>query len=81
MEVKFVELKQRHVEAFTAETPDPEKTKAIQYFGDVVRAAVKAGWLESPKIDNVDEMAPKEVKNLALAVLAEFARVMGISPS
>jgi len=81
MEIKFVELKQRHIEAFTIELPDAEKTKIAVYYGAIVRAAVKAGWLVEPKIDSVDEMVPGEVRKLAEAILHEYTSVMDISPS
>lgn len=81
MEIKFIELKQRHVEAFASELPDVTKVTAPVYFGGVVRAAVKAGWLEVPKIESVEEMKPGEVRKLAEAIMQEYSRVEEINPS
>lgn len=81
MEIKFIELKQRHVEAFDKERPEFDINRPTIYFGGVVRAAVKAGWLELPKIENVEEMKPGEARKLAEAILQEYSRVEEIDPS
>jgi hypothetical protein len=81
MDVKFIELKQRHVEAFAIELPDADKTRLVVYHGAVVRSAVKAGWILEPKIENVDDLNPGDVRKLAEAIIKEYARVMDIPPS
>lgn len=81
MEVKFVELKQKHVEAFEADLPEAKTCKGSQYNGLVVKAAVKAGWLIEPKVDDVGEMAPGTVMFLAQEIVQEYARVIALPPS
>lgn len=78
----FIELKQKHVEAFSKELPDTKTTTVVVYSGAVVRAAAKAGWFATPiDPDSVDDMKPSEVKTLAEAVIKAYAESMGVSPS
>lgn len=81
MEIKFVELKQRHIEAFHAELPDISKVTGPAYNSAVVRSALKAGWLVEPVIEDVGEMDPGDCLELARAIVQEEMRVMRISPS
>jgi hypothetical protein len=79
MEIKFIELKQRHVEAWTKELPDTKTTSVIVYNGAMVRAAFKAGWFtEMHDPLEVDDMPPGEVSKLASEIAAEFSRVMEV---
>jgi hypothetical protein len=82
MEVKFVELKQRHIEAFVDGMPDADKTKQAAYIGAAVRSAIKAGWIETPvlKADDVAEMKPRDVSGLFKQVMAQYAEAMAVDP-
>ena len=82
MEYKFVELKQKHIEAFSKDLPPAEKTTMAVYNGALVRASIKAGWFDgwNVKPEFVDDMKPSEVKKLADLILKEHNRVMEISP-
>jgi hypothetical protein len=86
MEIKFIDLKQRHLEAFVKEMPigqDTNNTPVVVYMGLVVRAACKAGWYLEPvfKAEEVDEMSPEDVRNLSAAAMNKYAAAMGIPPS
>jgi hypothetical protein len=81
MEIKFVELKQRHIEAFHVDLPDITKVSGPSYSSAVIRSALKAGWLIEPKIEDVGEMDPGDCLELARAIVQEEMRVMRISPS
>jgi hypothetical protein len=81
MEIKFVELTQDHVEKFLATAPDDAAKKDAKFCGDTVRAAVKAGWFEVPKIEDVGKLPPSDVLKLTDAIVTEYARIMGASPS
>lgn len=81
MTVEFIELKQRHIEAWVKELPEAKDTKVPVYNGAVVRAAAKAGWfVEKMKPEEIDEMSPAKVKDYAFAIMQEYARVMDVSP-
>lgn len=77
----FVELTQKHIEDWTNALPDADKTKALVYQGDMVRAAAKAGWFKEPiNPDDVSGMKPARVKELAMAIGKAFNEAMEISP-
>jgi hypothetical protein len=79
--MEFIELKQRHIEAFSKDIPKAGDTPIPVYNGAVLRAAIKAGWfVEKMKPEEVDDMPPAKVGELALAVIREYAKVMEISP-
>jgi hypothetical protein len=86
MEIKLAELKQRHIEAFTLEAPRGEGAKDMPvalYQGNVVRAAVKAGWFIIPALapEGVGELDHSEVVELFEAAMKRYSEVMGVPPS
>jgi hypothetical protein len=86
MEIKLIDLKQRHLEAFVKEMPtgdDAGKMPVIVYMGQVVRAACKAGWYLEPafKVEDVDEMSPADVRDLSASAMKIYSEAMGVSPS
>lgn len=86
MEIKFIDLKQRHLEAFIKEMPigdNVKETPIILYTGIVVRAACKAGWYLEPifKVEDVDEMLPAQARELFNATMKVYSEAMGIPPS
>ena len=86
MEIKLIDLKQRHLEAFVREMPvgqDVGSTPLVIYWGIVVRAACKAGWYITPviKVEEVDDMNPNDVKDLFSETMRKYSEVMEISPS
>lgn len=82
MEYEFVELKQRHIEAWSRELPKADETPVPVYNGALVRAAIKAGWFLNckEKPEDVNDWPPVKVRNVAVAIMREYARVMDISP-
>ena len=86
MEIKLIDLKQRHLEAFVKEMPtgqDVGQTPVAVYMGMVVRAACKAGWYLEPvfKPEDVDEMNPADVRDLSAAAMKVYSEAMGAPPS
>lgn len=86
MEIKIVDLKQRHIEAFFKEMPVGELMKDmpfVLYWGAYVRAACKAGWYLEPVFqpDDVAEMEPGKVRELFTAATEKFTAAMEIPPS
>ena len=86
MEIKLIDLKQRHLEAFVKEMPtgqDVGQTPVAVYMGLVVRAACKAGWFIEPvfKAEDVDEMNPADVRDLSAAAMKVYSEAMGVPPS
>jgi hypothetical protein len=86
MEIKLIDLKQRHLEAFVKEMPtgqDVGQTPVAVYMGLVVRAACKAGWFLEPvfKVEDVDEMNPADVRDLSAAAMKVYSEAMGVPPS
>ncbi|MBU2249812.1 MAG: hypothetical protein KKD77_23900 [Gammaproteobacteria bacterium] len=82
MEYEFVELKQKHIEAWSKELPKAEETPMPVYNGAVVRAALKAGWFKDCKVkpEEVGEMSPAVVRKLAEKIVKEYADLMKVSP-
>jgi hypothetical protein len=86
MEVKIVDLKQRHIEAFVKEMPvgkDALNLAIPLYQGMTVRAACKAGWFIEPliKSEDVDDMPPSQVRELFTAVIEAYNAATAILPS
>jgi len=79
--VKFIDIRQKHVEAFSSDLPEYAATKPAIYTGAVVRAAAKAGWFDPPIEESaVGDMEPSEVNCIYMAVMAEYARVETVPP-
>jgi hypothetical protein len=84
MEIKIIELKQRHVEAFVKEMPkDAGNIPFALYQGEAVRSACKAGWFIEPvfKPEEVDEMKPADVREIFAAAMKVYSEAMGVPPS
>jgi hypothetical protein len=86
VDIKLIDLKQRHLETFVKEMPtgqDVGQTPVAVYMGLVVRAACKAGWYLEPafKVEDVDEMSPADVRDLSAAAMKVYSEAMGVSPS
>lgn len=84
MEIKFIDLKERHILAFSEAMPiDAAKLKIPVYQNAVVKAAITAGWIIEPilKIEEIDEMKHKEVVHIFDAVIALYAKESEVSPS
>jgi hypothetical protein len=84
MKIEFVELKERHILAFSSAMPkDAGELRVPVYQNAIVKAAITAGWLVSPvlKPEDVDEMKHKEVVELFRAVTELYAKENEISPS
>lgn len=86
MEIKLIDLKQRHIEAFIKEMPagdEIKSTRVVLYTGIVVRAACNAGWYLEPvfKVEDVDDMNPADVRDLFNAAMKVYSEAMGVSPS
>jgi hypothetical protein len=84
MDIKIIELKQRHVEAFVKAMPkDAGNIPLALYQGEAVRSACKAGWFIEPvfKVEEVDDMNPADVRALFEAAMKGYSEAMGISPS
>jgi hypothetical protein len=81
MKYAIIALKQRHIEDWSASLPPASETKVPVFHGAVVRCAAKAGWFDPPmKETEVGDMLPGEVKALAEMCMAEYTRVLDISP-
>jgi hypothetical protein len=83
MEIKIVELKQRHIEAFATEMPPGRDLPFPIFWGETVRAACKCGWFVEPvfKPEDVAEMEPGKVRELCTAVMEKYNKALEISPS
>ncbi len=78
-EYKFVELKQRHVEALEEALPEIREKKPIASNGLMVRTAFRSGWFEQQLTDEeVSDLPPGVVLKLANRISKEFARVLEI---
>jgi hypothetical protein len=82
MNYTFVELKQKHIEAWSKELPNASETTVPVYNGAVVRAAFKTGWFADCKVkaEEVGDMSPADVRTLAEKIMSEYARLMKVSP-
>ena len=83
MDYKFVELKQRHIEAFANEMPVKiEDIKIPVYNRMTVCAALKAGWFADWAVnpDAIMDMSPREVGKIARLVMQEYTNSMEVSP-
>jgi hypothetical protein len=80
-EYKFVDLKQKHVEKFNEGVPTVDASKPAIFHGAIVRAAANAGWFDPPlKAEEVDDMSPRLVNNLAMQITKLYGEAMAISP-
>ena len=73
MEIKIVDLKQRHVDAYLREIPSGDNARNMPiglYRSMSVRAASKAGWFELPalKPEDVDDLKPWQVIELSNSI-------------
>jgi hypothetical protein len=76
--VQFADIRQRQMEAFEDLRPS-DSVKGAKYLGDLVRAAISAGWLSDyPDPAAVADMLPLEVRRLAEAVAAKFVELTTI---
>lgn len=76
------DLKQRELEAFEADYgPRIEGvTGAMRGKGAALRSAVIAGWFSDLKLEDVDELSAKTVRELSDKVTALYADIIGIDP-
>lgn len=78
---EIVDLKQRHVEAFTENLGDIKDVKIMAYRRLVIEAAIKAGWFVTPPDGDMQEESPGFVGWLGDAIAKHFAEVIEIPPS
>ena len=82
IDVTLVDLRQRHVEAFSVAIQPAGDFPATKYRGEVIRAAVKAGWFEATGINPADipEMHPAAVRVLSERLSEVFVAVNDVDP-
>lgn len=84
--MEFVsKLTQGHIEDFEDNFPEETKTlSAGKSDGELVRAAIKAGWFDGMSekdVKKVRDMSPKEVAKLAREIAAKYNEVRTIDPN
>jgi hypothetical protein len=87
MDYKFIDIRQRHYMAFWKATKrlQPEEWDDINdlppevYMDLLVRAAIDAGWFEEPP--DIDDMVPKDVDPIALAVAELYNNLKAPDPN
>lgn len=64
---EFADLTQKQVEQWSAALKGAHEKTVPEYRGDVVRAAIRAGWVLAPELkpEDVDAMPPRLVRWLA----------------
>jgi len=91
MEYKFVDIRQRHYKAFLVGLKQfkPDEWEDIYdlpvnlYYDVLCRSAVKAGWFEDSSIteEYVDDMIPKDLEPMAVAVAEVYSKVLMPDPN
>lgn len=83
--MEFVKLTQGHIEDFEEQFPkDTETLSAGKSDGEMVRAAIKAGWIEGMKekeADKIREWEPQEVMKAAREIAAKYNEARTIDPN
>lgn len=82
LDVVLHELKQRHVEAFAVAIKPAFELPVAKYRGEVVRAAIAAGWVKSPewKVADVGEMKVAQVRWLSEEFTNAYTAAMEVDP-
>lgn len=89
---EFIEIKQRHLEAFTSNFRSLKPVDVAsaydlplpELFGICLRAAIKAGWFgPNPPIavEDVGELSPKEAMQQGKLVWRHFEQLTRIDPN
>jgi hypothetical protein len=83
--VKLItDLRQRHLEKWEREFNRfrGDDKGVSTYHGAVVRAALAAGWFgDDGSADDVDDMTPRQVRQLSAEVDALYAEVTTLDPN
>lgn len=80
--IVLVDLKQRHLEAFLIATKDVDKELPLQiYYGKVLQAAIDAGWITEPVIEDVGDIKPDKVRWLAEQVIVAYSEAVTVDPN
>lgn len=80
--IVLVDLKQRHMEAFLIATKDVDKELPLQiYYGKVLKAAIDAGWIIEPVIEDVGDVKPARVRWLAEQVITAYSESVTVDPN
>ncbi len=82
LDVVLHELKQRHVEAFAVAIKTAFELPLAKYRGEVVRAAIGAGWVKSPewKVADVGDMKVAAVRWLSEEFTNAYTAAMEVDP-
>ncbi len=82
LDVVLHELKQRHVEAFAVAIKTAYELPLAKYRGEVVRAAIGAGWVKSPewKVADVGDMKVAAVRWLSEEFTKAYTAAMEVDP-
>ena len=80
-EIEVKDLTQKHIEDWSAELPNVKEVTVSKYRGDIIRAAVTAGWFEGEPIGSVCDMKPQDVVWLAEQIADLYNELTTLSPS
>lgn len=80
--IVLVDLKQRHLEAFLIAMKDVDKELPLQiYHGKVLKAAIDAGWITEPVIEDIGDVKPARVRWLAEQVIIAYTDAVTVDPN
>lgn len=82
LDVVLHDLKQRHVETFAVAIKSAFELPIAKYRGEVVRAAIAAGWVKSPewKVADVGDMKVAAVRWLSEEFTSVYTAQMEVDP-
>lgn len=79
---ELADLKQRHLEAFLMAMKDVDKDLPLQvYHGKVLKAALDAGWIVEPKVEDVGDLKPAKVRWMAEQLISAYSEAVTVDPN
>ena len=82
IDVMLVDLRQHHIEDFGESIKLAENAQLPRYRGEIVKCAIKSGWIASPEMNITDiaNMKHSHVKWLSDQIFEIYKDALEISP-